>query len=414
MKAIDPIGNSLKIDEYLNAFHLGFLDFISMPVGILLSAAEFLIGVCILKGIKMKLFSKIALVFISFFTLLTLYSAIFNPVQDCGCFGEAVKLTNWETFFKNVVLLGCAFVVWQQKEAFKPIATPRWKYIYIGGYSALILGISLYALIYLPQIDFGIFKPGTDIASSDGAQPEHEYETLFTYSKDGKEESFTLDNLPDSSWTFVTSETKLISASSYTSRNTELILKNGHGVYVTDEILLADNPIFILSVYNYKKIGKSDLKRINRLYDSISANNAQFYILSGNSPENTEPLFSKILQHSTGEPVTILYSDYRSVLSLNRSNGGLTYIDNGTVVKKWSRHNYPEDIAKLLSEDSEVITAEVTIREQLFAEIMLVTVLFLILIIRFFSKIIYKRTKGTATQSQTATIPEQEATTDKQ
>ena len=377
LKAVDPTGGALKIDEYLKAFHLGFLDFISMPAGILLSAAEFVIGVCILKGIMMKLFSKITLGFVSFFTLLTLYSALFNPVQDCGCFGEAFHLTNWETFFKNVVLLSCALLIFWQRDKFTPIATPKWKYIYIGFYTAFILCVSFYALRHLPQIDFGVFKSGTLVAANDAAQPEHEYETVFTYSKDGQEKLFTLENLPDSTWTFVSADTKLVSVSSHSGSGAELILKTPDGVYVTEEILGNEGPMFLLSVYNYKKIEKHLLKEIGALYNDAVESGARFFILSGNS------------EFVEGD-VPVLYTDYKSTLSLNRSNGGLTYLNDGTVIKKWSRYEYPSDLAAVVGEDSEITAAGETTKELLFVEITLVAILLLIFISRFVSRKFYQ------------------------
>lgn len=406
-KAVDPTGGALKIDEYLKAFHLGFLDFISMPAGILLSAAEFLIGVCILKGIKMNLFSKITLGFVSFFTLLTLYSAIFNPVQDCGCFGEAFHLTNWETFFKNVVLLVCALVIYWQRDKFKPIATTGWKYVYIFFYAALILGISFYALRYLPQIDFGTFKSGTLIAVSDAAQPEHEYETVFTYSKEGVEKQFTLENLPDSTWTFVSADTKLVSVSSYTSPRAELILKTADGVYVTQDILEAEGPLFLLSAYNYRDIDSTLAQQINALYADATVNGARFFILSGNSPEETEMVFPSV-EDTAAEfdesSIPVLYTDYKSTLSLNRSNGGLTYLYDGAVVKKWSRNEYPANIGEILNEEPEIVAAGETTKELLFVEITLVAILLLILISRSISKQLYNKwlKKKEASQEESA------------
>lgn len=413
LKAVDPTGGALKIDEYLKAFHLGFLDFISMPAGILLSAAEFVIGMCILKGIMMKLFSKITLGFVSFFTLLTLYSALFNPVQDCGCFGEAFHLTNWETFFKNVVLLSCALLIFWQRDKFTPIATPKWKYIYIGFYTAFILCVSFYALRHLPQIDFGVFKSGTLVAANDAAQPEHEYETVFTYSKDGQEKLFTLENLPDSTWTFVSADTKLVSVSSYSGSGAELILKNPDGVYVTEEILGNEGPMFLLSVYNCKKIERvlakdiSLAKDIKDLYEAAVANGARFYILSGNSLEDTEKIFpceEELVPDSLSVRVPVLYTDYKSALSLNRSNGGLTYINNGTVIKKWSRYEYPSDIAVMVDHDSEIIAAQETTKELLFVEITLVAIFMLILINRLISRRLYAKwlQKKKASQEESA------------
>jgi uncharacterized membrane protein YphA (DoxX/SURF4 family) len=413
LKAIDPTGGALKIDEYLKAFHMGFLDFISMPAGVLLSAAEFIIGVCILKGIMMRLFSKIALGFVSFFTLLTLYSALFNPVQDCGCFGEAFHLTNWETFFKNLVLLACALLIFWQRDKFRPIATPKWTYIYLGFYTAFILGVSFYALRYLPQIDFGIFKPDTILAANDAARQEHEYETVFTYSKEGVEKQFTLENLPDSTWAFVSADTKLLSISSDSGSGTELILKNKDGIYVTDEVLGDEGPMFMLSVYNCKKIERalakdiSLAKDIKDLHEAAVANGARFYILSGNSLEDTEKIFpceEELVPDSLSVRVPVLYTDYKSALSLNRSNGGLTYINDGTIIKKWSRREYPSDIAGTVGQDSEIIDAREKTKELLFVEITLVAILLLILISRIASRQLYIKwfQKKKASQEESA------------
>ncbi|MEF9986533.1 MAG: DoxX family membrane protein [Bacteroidales bacterium] len=114
-KAIDPIGGGLKIKEYLAAFHLGFIDFMDIPFAIMLAVAEFIIGVSILKGLRMKFFAIAVFWFMLFFTMLTLYSAIYNPVKDCGCFGEAVHLTNWQTFYKNIVLILAAWILYLQR-----------------------------------------------------------------------------------------------------------------------------------------------------------------------------------------------------------------------------------------------------------------------------------------------------------
>lgn len=397
LKAIDPIGVSLKITEYLNAFYLGFLDFASLPAGILLAGAEFIIGVCILKGIKMQLFSRIALWFVSFFTLLTLYSAIFSPVKDCGCFGEAIHLSNWETFFKNIILLACSCTVYFQRNQFRPIASARWENIYTGCYACFILSISAYSLILLPQVDFGGFKAGTDLSVSFRSEPEMEYETTFTYSKEGKKQEFTLNNLPDSTWTFVESHTKLISASSLTSGVPDFIIKNNNGEYVTEKIVESNKPVLLLSVYNVNKIGKKRVEKIMRLRDSASAAGAVFYILSGNAPETTEERFCNTdtsNAHNPFLPEEILYTDYKTALLLNRSNGGAVYMNNGTIACKWSRCNYPIDkITNLLKEDSETVTANIIIKEHIFIELSIAFILFMILIVRFVSKQIYSSIK---------------------
>lgn len=388
LKAIDPVGGALKIDEYLKAFHLGALDFASMPAAILLACTEFLIGVCVLKGIKMKLFSGAALAFTSFFTLLTLYSAIFKPVQDCGCFGEAFHLTNWQTFQKNIILLICAAIIFFQRFKFKPIAASIWKKIYITAYSAFILAISLYALVFLPQIDFGEFKPGTDLVSSISQEPEMEYETTLIYSKDGIEKEFTLENIPDSTWSFVDARTTLVSSSEPTSTLLNFTLRNSEGKDVTELIINSPEPVFLISIYNPDKIAGRHLKEIVQLSLELGNAGAGLYILNGTSNPLME--MESALEKTTNNSGNILQTDYKTAIALNRSNGGLTYLNDGIIVKKWSKNAYPiSNLHKILDEDFEILTANVIMREQIFAEVSLSIILFMILIIRFISKRIY-------------------------
>ncbi len=399
LKAIDPIGSALKIKEYLGAFHLGFMDFVSIPSAILLSTAEFIVGVAILKGLRIKLFSKIALGFISFFTLLTLVIYIFNPVSDCGCFGEAIHLTNKATFLKNLVLLGAALVVWWQREKFLPIASAKVEWGYLVAYGVLIIALQGYSLRNIPQIDFGIYKSGTDLIAKQQENQEREYETTFIYEKDGVQETFTINNLPDSTWTFVDAHSELVGGATEDA-SVDFSFIDAEGNSVGNEIVNHEGPVFFISVYNARALGKKAIGKIMELADSLHSHNLKLYILSANSVEDTEALFDPFMESensingSDNSKYEILYADYKAVISFNRSSGGLTYVNSGIIIKKWARGNYPLDsLDKILSEDPEILTVKAQIREQLFAEISLFIILFLIVIIRFISKIIYNRKK---------------------
>ncbi len=380
LKAIDPAGGALKIDEYLKAFHLGFMDFLATPLAILLACAEFLIGVCVLKGIKMRFFSTAALIFTSFFTLLTLYSAIFNPVQDCGCFGEALHLTNWQTFYKNILLLACSIAIFCQRNKFKPIAANIWEKIYITAYTSFIAAVVTYALVFLPQIDFGQFKPGTDLVAIIEDTPQPEYSSTFIYSKDGIEQEFTLENLPDSTWSFVETRTIVSNGTESDAGTLNFILRDADGADITQQITGSGLPVFLISIHNPDKLDAKKIGTINRLGDSIATCGASLYLLNGTSEEIDGALYP------------VLQSDYKSTMALNRSNGGLTYINDGIIVQKWSARSYPfAKIDKILSEDAEILTANVIMKEQLFAEVCIAIILLMILIIRFISKRVYFR-----------------------
>ena len=385
LKGIDPIGNALKIKEYLGAFHLDFLDFLSIPGAIILSCAEFLVGVAILKGLRIKLFSKIALWFISFFTLLTLIILIFNPVSDCGCFGEALHLSNQATFIKNLILLGAAVLIYLQRQKIAPVASAKVEWGYLAAYAALILCLQGYSLKNIPQIDFGIYKPGTDLVAKQQYNQEREYETTFIYSKDGKQEEFTINNLPDSTWTFVDARTELVGgAIEDASINFSFI--DGEGNAIGNEIVNTPGPVFFISIYNARALGKRSVEKIISLAERLQSHNLKLYIISANTAEETEALFGPYTALQ-GTEYDILYADYKAVISFNRSSGGLTYVNSGIIVEKWARGNYPtSNLDKILAEDPEIITAQEQIREQLFAEIALFVILFLIVIIRFLSK----------------------------
>ena len=391
LKAIDPIGSALKIKEYLGAFHLGFLDFLSIPSGILLSTAEFLIGVAILKGLRIRLFSKIALGFISFFTLLTLVIFIFNPVSDCGCFGEAIHLSNKSTFIKNLFLLGAALLVWWQRERFHPIATPKIEWGYLVAYGVLIIALQGYSLRNIPQIDFGVYKAGTDLIAAQQENQEREYETIFIYEKDGVQENFTLNNLPDSTWTYVDAHSYLVGGESEDA-SVDFSFIDGDGNAVGNEIVNTPGPVFFISIYNARALGQRAVEKIADLASQLQQHNLKLYILSANTVEETRALLEPYMGME-GESFEILYADYKMVISLNRSSGGLTYVNSGIIIEKWARGNYPiGSLDELLAQDPEIITAQAQINEQLFAEISLFVILFLIVIIRFFSKIMYRHT----------------------
>lgn len=389
IKGIDPIGTALKIKEYIGVFHLDSLDFLSIPLSLILTWAEFLIGVAILKGLKMRLFSKIALAFIITFTLLTLWIAIANPVSDCGCFGEAIHLSNKATFIKNLILLGAALVIFFQRDKYHTIARPKVEWGYLGIYSILIIGLQIYSLMKIPQIDFGIYKPGTDLIARQQQYQEREYETTFIYSKDGEEKTFTINDLPDSTWTFVDAKSVLVSGAAEDA-SVDFSFIDSHGNPVGNEIVQQKGPVFFISIYNAKALGPRAVKKIMNLADTLYRHNLQLYIISANSVETTQALFEPYEQED-GRTYSILYSDYKAVISLNRSSGGLTYVNSGIIIKKWARENYPIDnITDILKEDPEIITAQTRISEQLFAEVSLFVILCLIMIIRFISRLVYK------------------------
>lgn len=378
-KALDPVGFSLKIDEYFAGFHVSFLDFLSDPIAVLFPVVEFVIGVAILKGLKFNIFSKISLAFIGFFTILTLFVAVYDPVKDCGCFGEAITFSNWGTFYKNLFLLLAAIIIFYGRNKVSQIARSSVQWAYIALYALIIFSVSFYSYISVPLIDFGVYAEGVDLNELKNELQEREYQTTFIYQKDGVEESFTLDNLPDSSWVYVDTKTELVSGDENATL-ADFAVENEAEDYVTDELLACEDPVFIVSYYQDEKISAEDSLEIVSYADSLKLRGAEFYVLLADKDFDAAKLF----------PENTLYADYKTIISFNRSNGGLTYLMQGVIVHKWANWDFPENIDLILDTDYEVITIESELVERIFFTGLIFIVFFLIVIIRVLSIIIYK------------------------
>ncbi len=213
VKVIDPLGYGYKIADYLEAMNLSAIDGAALPLAIALSVLELVIGFSLFFNQLPKLGALGALLMMVFFTPLTLWLAIANPVSDCGCFGDALVITNWQTFFKNLVLLAMAILLfWQRKKLKTTYHTGiQWVIMFVVGFASL--GLGLYCLKTLPIIDFRPYHIGANIAEGmvvPEDAPKPVVESYFVYEKDGKQQEFTIDNLPDSTWKFVDAKHNVI------------------------------------------------------------------------------------------------------------------------------------------------------------------------------------------------------------
>ena len=201
VKAVDPLGTVYKIEDYLKAFGGCFTDLLPLAgiAAVCLIGIEWLLGVCMLANIRTNITAWLSLVFYLFMTPLTCWIALTNPVSDCGCFGDALVLTNWQTFWKNVVLLALTITLLCCRKAIPQL----WSWwmelcIVILGLSA-VAGIMGYSYTHLPPLDFRPYKVGNNIPElmeiPEGA-PHDVYETTLIYEKDGIEQEFTLQNYP--------------------------------------------------------------------------------------------------------------------------------------------------------------------------------------------------------------------------
>lgn len=351
VKAVDPTGGILKIDEYLSAFGLDFLHLFSGLISFNLLAIEFMLGVCVLFGVYRRYSSFLTLLFMVFMTPLTLYLALFDPVSDCGCFGDAVVITNWETFYKNIVLLAAAIFLFIYNQRIKPFYSFK-SYWFVALYAYSICMLFAYRnYSHLPVIDFRPYKVGANIPElmsiPEGA-PVDEYRYTFVYEKEGVKKEFALDDYPsdDPSWTFVESKTELISQG-YVPPITNFVFYNDADQDVTDEILGNEKGVLLMIAPKLEKAKDQKVDEINGAFDHASDLGIGFYCVTASTGEMIREWTDK-----TGAEYPFLMGDETLLKTIIRSNPGFVLLKGGTIFAKWHYNDMPDEseIQKLLSD----------------------------------------------------------------
>ena len=339
VKAIDPVGGAIKMEDYFNAFGFSFFNPIALFASINLSAVEFVLGICIIMAVYRKLTTICMLAFMAFMTLLTLYLAIFNPVHDCGCFGEAIIITNWQTFFKNVLILFPASVVtFIYYKKLTPIYTYKvyWFAVLFGYFFSV--GFSYYNYYNLPIMDFRPYKNGANIPQlmsfPEGALQD---EYHFVYEKNGKKEAFTPETAPvdDPAWTFV--ESKLIKQG-YVPPITSFELYDKNEDNIAEEILAEENGVFLLIAPSLEKANEKNIDEINNIYDYSVENRLKFYCVTSSTIEGINAWIN-----NTGAEYPFLTADDVTLKTIIRSNPGLVLLKSGTILKKWHYNEIPSE-----------------------------------------------------------------------
>ena len=343
VKAIDPLGTQYKIQDYIDAFGWAgvFPDFVPFLASALLGMLEFCLGVYLFFGIRRIIAPRAVVAIMAVMTPLTFWLALYNPVSDCGCFGDAVVLSNWETFWKNVVLLAMSVVVLKWRKRIFPLATVRFDWL-IALYGFIyILSMTVYCYRELPVFDFRPYHVGADIRQGmeipEGEEPT-EYETRFVLQKDGVEKEFTLDNYPDSTWTFVDSKT-VVKKQGYEPPIHDFSMMNVEdGEDITEQVLSDKNYTFLLVSHQLGLADDTQIDLINELYDYSLEYGYAFYCLTSSSDED-------ILKwkDNTGAEYPFCLMDNITLKTMIRSNPGLILLKEGKVIRKWSVNNLPNE-----------------------------------------------------------------------
>jgi len=391
VKAVDPLGSAYKFGDYFTAFGMPWLNALTLPASFILSGLEFLLGVFILAGIYRKGTSLLILLFMIFMTVLTFYLALENPVSDCGCFGDALVISNWETFFKNIILSIFAIIIFIWKKYITPLFSIR-SYWMVGLYSTLfIFGVSVYCYVNLPIIDFRPYKIGVNISESmnipEGA-PQDEYSTVFIYEKDGVKQEFTLENYPadDPEWTFVDSKSELIKKG-YTPPIHDFTITTLEGDDITDIVLEDTSYTFLLISYKLEKANDSNVDNINEIYDFSQQYNYPFYCLTASEDKQINNWIE-----NTGAEYPICTTDEITLKTIIRSNPGLLLLKKGSIVNKWPQRDLPQN-ELLKAPLNQTILGETPPNREMEKTLTAAGILFIPLIVISISDFLYFRRK---------------------
>jgi hypothetical protein len=343
VKAVDPIGTQYKINDYLEAMGLAQYvpDFATLALSVFLSAVEFSLGVFLLFAVWRRVVAKLPLVVMCIMTPLTLWLAIANPISDCGCFGDAVTLTNWQTFFKNIVLLACAVVVakWSRDMARLISSTNQWIVLnYTVIFILIISGRSLYAL---PQFDFRPYHVGADIRKGmeipPGA-PQPQFATTFIMEKNGERREFSLDNYPDSTWIYIDSKTVQTAKGYEPPIHDFSITRRADGEDLTEKVLGDKGYTFLLISPHLEQADDSRLDLINQIYDYAERNGYPFLCLTASGDKGIERW-----KDLTGAEYAFCTTDATTLQTMIRSNPGLMLLHDGKVTRKWGHNQLPDE-----------------------------------------------------------------------
>jgi uncharacterized membrane protein YphA (DoxX/SURF4 family) len=345
VKAVDPVGGGIKVSEYLASFHLGggeAFEILSVMFAGALCTGEFILGGCLLFGVCRRLSAWAALLFMSVMTLITIYLVIANPVTDCGCFGDAIHLTNWQSFGKNIVLTAMAVVLCRWNAAGYRLLAPRRQPSFLILLSLAIIFFTVRNYRHLPPIDFRPFKVGADLRALTLTPPDappDEYDYTLVYSKNGEERRFTLADAPvtDTAWTFVSAETRLL-REGYRPPIAGFVLHDTAGVDVTEALLADTSYLYLLVIPTLDTADDGRVEVLNALYEQASVRHVPFYALTA-SPSAAIARW----RDRTGADYPFLAADAGILRTIIRANPGVVLLHNARILAKW----HPADLPPL-------------------------------------------------------------------
>lgn len=389
VKGIDPLGSDYKFTDYFNAFGMGWMNATTLFFSFALSLVEFLIGIALLFNLWVSRMAWGSLLFMAFFTPLTLVLALTNPVSDCGCFGDAMILTNWQTFWKNIILLLLAIMIFMYRKEYKSSLPLVGQFSFLALAGAGMLCLSVYCYRHLPVLDFRPYAVGKNITEGmrlpEGAEPD-QYEVTLKYKnkQTGEVQSFTEENYPwqdTLNWEYESSSERLVKKG-YITPIHDLVIEHPTLGNITEEILEDDNHTILAVAYNLTQSDVQYQPAINRLAEYAQEKGIRFYGLTSSSERDVETY--KKRYHV---PYEFCTADEIQLKTMIRSNPGVIILREGTILDKWAGKDVP-DVKEL--QDTDLTAYCVYSREQM----QRIYLVYSIILLFFVAYLLIPRKKG--------------------
>jgi uncharacterized membrane protein YphA (DoxX/SURF4 family) len=341
VKTIDPLGSTYKFQDYFVAFDLAWLFPVALPLAIVLSGMEFLIGMAVLLGLKMRYSALGGLLFMLFFTPLTLYIAIYEPVSDCGCFGDALIISNWATFYKNIFISAAAIFIFYHRKKFKPIWSEKKDWYFIVLIALFVTSLSIYCLRNLPIIDFRPWKIGNNIGEMLQPLQEEiaEYSFIYKNKTTGEQKEFSIGQLSEigDEWEFIDRKETIIQEF-IDAPVGDFVIQDEYGFDIAEEIIGNPEFQFLLIVYDVHRTNeRAFAKKINEFAKMAEEDNISFVALTGSSFDDME-----LFRHKIQAAYPFYQVDAIKLKTMIRANPGLILMKDWVVLGKWHHRNIPD------------------------------------------------------------------------
>lgn len=334
IKLNDPIGTEIKMHEYFEVFSTDFGSFFqlfipyALEIGFIMVVLEIVLGVAVLINYKMKITTRVLFALLLFFTFLTFYSAYFNKVTDCGCFGDAIKLTPWESFTKDVILMVFVLhLVWHHKR-FEPVLRTREGHAVIAGITIVSTFLGVYAIRHLPFIDFRAYRIGNNIPEQ--MKPQEQPIIEYVFEKDGEEvasQTFLADG-----YTYKSS--RVLNSDKATAKITDFSVSSPEGEDMTQQTFTGTKLLIIM--YDVKKASDKNIAEIVNLSKALDGR-VEMMILTSSPSEQIDAF-----RHQHQLAVPYFFTDATVLKTIVRSNPGLALWVDGTVKGMWHHNDTPD------------------------------------------------------------------------